>query len=84
MSDPGLTEVTEGEMVWSRCIYRTLTAQPRNSYGYNETHRCQLPEQRYPSCLTDAKWALVADLFEAQGGRGVPPRHSRRTLLEAC
>lgn len=25
MSDPRLTEVTEGKMVWSRCIYRTLT-----------------------------------------------------------
>lgn len=28
--------------------------EPRKSYGYNETHRRQLPEQRYPSCLTDA------------------------------
>lgn len=25
-----------------------------------------------------------ADLLEVSGGRGVPPRHSRRTLLEAC
>ena len=58
--------------------------EPRQSYGYTEAHRRQLPEQRYPSCLTDAEWALVADLFEASGGRGVPPRHSRRTLLEAC
>lgn len=61
-----------------------VSPEPRKSYGYNETHRRQLPEQRYPSCLTDAEWALVADLFETQGGRGVPPRHSRRTLLEAC
>lgn len=29
--------------------------EPRKSYGYNETHRRQLPEQRYPSCLTDAE-----------------------------
>ncbi|AAZ33404.1 ISPsy19, transposase truncated [Pseudomonas savastanoi pv. phaseolicola 1448A] len=58
--------------------------EPNKAYGYNETHRRQLPEQLYPSCLTDTEWALVADLFESQGGRGVPPLHSRRTLLEAC
>ncbi|GGJ54484.1 hypothetical protein GCM10009085_54650 [Pseudomonas avellanae] len=58
--------------------------EPNKSYGYNETYRRQLPEQLYPSCLTDTEWALVADLFESQGGRGVPPLHSRRTLLEAC
>lgn len=57
--------------------------EPNKSYGYNESHRRQLPEQLYPSCLTDTEWALVADLFESQGGRGVPPLHSRRTLLEA-
>jgi hypothetical protein len=54
-----------------------VSSEPRKSYGYNETHRRQLPEQRYPSCLTDAEWALVAVLFETQGGRGVPPRHSQ-------
>lgn len=58
--------------------------EPNKSYDYNESHRRQLPEQRYPSCLTDTEWALVADLFESQGGRGVPPLHSRRTLVEAC
>ncbi len=62
--------------------------KPRKSDGYNETHRRQLPEQRYPSCLTDAEWALVADLLETQGGRGVPPHHSRRSaagsLLLCC
>ncbi len=50
--------------------------EPNKAYGYNETHRRQLPEQLYPSCLTDTEWALVADLFESQGGRGVPPLHS--------
>eukprot|EP01031_Cornospumella_fuschlensis_P013262 gene13262-16221_t len=33
--------------------------EPRKSYGYTEAHRRQLPEQRYPSCLTDAEWTLV-------------------------
>ena len=61
-----------------------VSSEPRNSYGYNETRRRQLPEQRYPSCLTDAEWARVTDLFEIQGRRGVLPHHSRdaaRTLL---
>lgn len=53
-------------------------------YGYTQAHRRHDAEQAYPSCLTDAEWALVSDLFESQGGRGLPPRVSRRTLLDAC
>jgi transposase len=53
-------------------------------YGYTAAHRRQEPEQTYPSSLTDAEWALVQDLFENQGGRGLPPRVSRRTLVDAC
>ena len=64
--------VTPGEAVAAR------------QYGYTEAHRRQLPEQRYPSCLTEAEWQLVAELFEQEGGRGTPPRHTRRELLNAC
>jgi transposase len=53
-------------------------------YGDTARHRAQAPEQRYPSSLTDAEWARVADLFEAPGGRGLPPRHRRRDLVDAC
>jgi len=53
-------------------------------YGYAASHRRHQGEQRYPSCLTDAEWALVADLFEPAGGRGVPPKYARRLLLDAC
>lgn len=53
-------------------------------YGYTARHRAQAPEQRYPSSLTDAEWARVADLFEAPDGPGLPPRHSRRALVDAC
>jgi transposase len=53
-------------------------------YGYTEAHRRHDPDQRYPSCLTDAEWDLVADLFEASGGRGLPPRVTRRHRLDAC
>jgi putative transposase len=34
--------------------------------------------------LTDAEWARVADLFEREGGRGAPPRHTRRDVVNAC
>jgi transposase len=44
----------------------------REGYGYSEAHRRWEPDQRYPSCLTDAEWALVADLFEREGGQGRP------------
>lgn len=57
-------------------------AMPR--YGYTEGHRRHEAEQTYPSCLTDAEWALVSDLFDTPGGRGLPPKVSRRLLVDAC
>lgn len=42
------------------------------------------PERSYPSCLTDAEWALVEDLFDNEGGRGTPPHYPRRLLVDAC
>jgi len=53
-------------------------------YGYQERHRQQAPEQRYSSCLTDAEWERVADIFESSGDRGTPPRYPRRLLVNAC
>lgn len=54
-------------------------------YGYTAAHRRgRASEQRYTSCLTDTEWALVADLFESEGGRGKPPKHSRREMVDAC
>lgn len=53
-------------------------------YGYGDSHRQQQTEQAYPSSLTDAEWALVADLFDSSSSRGTPPKYSRRLLLDAC
>jgi transposase len=53
-------------------------------YGYTEAHRATAPEQTYPSCLSDIEWARVADIFETDGGRGTPPRYTRRMLVDAC
>jgi transposase len=64
---------------------RIETATPGKArYGYSEAHRRHETEQRYPSCLTDAEWALVEDLFDNEGNRGLPPRYSRRLLVDAC
>ena len=53
-------------------------------YGYTDTHRQHRPEQSYPSSLSDAEWAIIADLFDQSGGRGTPPRYERRQLVDAC
>lgn len=52
-------------------------------YGYLERHRQQGDATRYPSCLTDAEWALVGDLFENKGP-GKPPKYPRRRMVDAC
>ena len=49
----------------------------KQRYGYTDEHRRQEPDQRYPSCLTQTEWELVADLFEQSGKRGRPPQYSR-------
>lgn len=56
----------------------------KKRYGYTEAHRRQGPEQTYPSCLTDAEWALVEDIFDNEGKQGTPARYARRLLVDAC
>jgi hypothetical protein len=53
-------------------------------YGYGDAHRSLEPEQAYPSCLTDAEWALVEGVFDNAGKRGVTPEYPRRLLVDAC
>lgn len=78
LREAGITRV-RGEAGVER---QTRPAERR--YGYTEAHRRHDPDQSYPSSLTDAEWALVADLFDPPGRRGVPPRFARRTLVDAC
>ena len=56
---------------------------PPSRSGYNNRHRDPGDAVRYPSSLTDAEWALVADLFEKKGP-GKPPLYPRRLLVDAC
>jgi transposase len=52
--------------------------------GYSSRHRRPDGASGMNTDLTDAEWALVADLFERQGGRGAPAVHARRLLVNAC
>lgn len=52
--------------------------------GYTPVHRRGDGPSGMNTDLTDAEWALVADLFERDGQRGVPPRYERRLMVNAC
>jgi transposase len=52
--------------------------------GYTEAHRRDDGPSGMNTDLTDVEWALVADLFERQGGRGAPAMHARKRMVDAC
>jgi putative transposase len=52
--------------------------------GYTKRHRREDGLSGMNTDLSDPEWELVADLFERQGGRGAPPTHPRRLLVNAC
>ena len=58
-------------------------AAPKRS-GYTAAHRRKDGASGMNTDLTDAEWALVADLFERDGMRGAPPRFERRHMVNAC
>jgi putative transposase len=53
-------------------------------YGYTSKHRRVDGASGMNTDLTDAEWALVADLFERAGQRGAPSRYERRHMVNAC
>jgi putative transposase len=53
-------------------------------YGYTEAHRRADGASGMKTDLTDAEWALVADLFEREERRGLPARYERRRMVNAC
>ena len=65
-------------------VKRRAEEEESKRYGYRDEHRRHEPDQLYPSCLTQAEWELVADLFEQTGKRGRPPQYSRWDLVNAC
>ena len=65
-------------------VIAARSPEKKTRYGYTDAHRRQSSQQRYPSCLTDAEWVLVKDVFDNDGGRGKPPQYPRRLLVDAC
>lgn len=53
-------------------------------YGYQNHYRRPDAVDSYPNSLTDAEWALVRDVFEREGERGVPAQVPRRVSVDAC
>ena len=53
-------------------------------YGDTDAHRRSDGVNGANTDITDAEWALVADLFERDGQRGAPPRYQRRHMVNAC
>ena len=53
-------------------------------YGYTDAHRRSDGPSGMSTDLTDAEWALVADLFERDGKSGAPPRFDFRVMVNAC
>lgn len=64
---------------------QAVPTQVESRYGYSQTHRREGEDDKYASCLTDAEWALAADLFELPAGhRGRPAKYERRAMVDAC
>ena len=57
-------------------------ASAKKRYGYLPRHRPRPEPGKYPSSLTDAEWALVADLFDHKGS-GKGPEEDRRLMVDA-
>jgi len=79
LKDAGVERVLDGSGVR---VEQRDQESPR--YGYAQHHRQPGPEGGYPTSLTDAEWERIADLFKREGGRGKPPKYSRRMLVDAC
>ncbi len=54
----------------------------KKRYGYLPRHRPKVEPGKYPSSVTDAEWALVADLFDHKGS-GKGPEENRRLMVDA-
>ncbi len=69
-----------------RAATREVRAAPQaKRFGYTPSHRRPSAADRYASCLTDAEWALAAEIFErAEGSRGRPAKYERRAMVDAC
>ncbi len=61
---------------------KAATQPAKDPHRFSDAHRPEAPPRGYASSVTDHEWALVRDLFEVNGP-GRPPKHPRRTMVDA-
>jgi transposase len=66
-----------------KAVRPVSTATPQQPHRYGKEHRREPTVDRYPSSLTDAEWAVIEPLLARKDGRGRPPRHDKRKMLDA-
>lgn len=59
------------------------TPSPQTPPRYGPQHRREPTADGYPSALTDAEWLILKPLLTKKDGRGRPPTHDKRELLDA-
>jgi putative transposase len=59
---------------------RPAAPRPPDPARYKATQR---PRRRYGTDLTDAEWAVIEHRFVGPRGRGRPPKHEPRDMLDA-
>ncbi len=83
LAKAGVRRVRRGSRVSSPSPSKAQAPADKPVWGYTRRHRDPGDIDRYPACLTDAEWELVADLFEV-AGPGKPPKYPRRRVVNAC
>lgn len=58
------------------------SSQSPSRYGYGPEHRAKPEEATYHHGLSDAEWAIVADVFDDKV-RGTPRKYERREMVDA-
>lgn len=68
-----------------RPIVIRTESEPRSTKSrYKAHHRRERSGNVYPSSVTDHEWSLLQPVFErGSGGRGRPPTHDRREMVDA-
>ena len=56
---------------------------PQSPPRYTDQHRREPTATTYPSTLTDREWEVLEPLLAKKDGRGRPPTHSKRVLMDA-
>jgi len=67
-----------------RKVDRMIDKPRLPQYRRNPARQRSVSAPVYPYTLTDTEWDAIKDIFRNETGPGLPPRYSRRALLDAC